>query len=292
MRPNPSEAVGMFGEHFELNEQTIPVVEEIGRHMPGGFFIYKAEQPEELLYANQAVIDIYRCDDLDDFKRLTGFTFKGMLHPDDYRSISESIAEQIRGSDDHNDYAEYRIVCKDGAVRWVDDYGHYVESDVYHGLYYVFISDITEKHAQAESDRALRSAVIEALTRAYDSVWLINDIETQRFELFRIDQEMVHLLPANIAVTIEKFSQAFAFYSRLVLEEDRQRFLDAVTPRNIVRNTENTPLYSVPFRRVFENGIRHYRVEFARLDLPGGQMGIVAGFKDVDDEVRKGSEKG
>jgi hypothetical protein len=99
-------------------------------------------------------------------------------------------------------------------------------------------------------------------------------------------------LPANIAVTIEKFPQAFAFYSRLVLEEDRQRFLDAVTPRNIVRNTENTPLYSVPFRRVFENGIRHYRVEFARLDLPGGQMGIVAGFKDVDDEVRKGGEKG
>ena len=274
-------------------EQILSVIEQFGEHMPGGFFIYKADESEKLLYANKVVCDMFGCDSLEDFDALTGFTFRGMVHPEDYEWVSASIKDQVKASQADFDSVEYRIVRKDGEVRWVDDYGHYIEYDDSHnGLYYVFISDITEKHAQAESDKALNSAVIEALTRAYDSVWLINDIETQRFELFRIDQEMVHLLPANIAVTIEKFSQAFAFYSRLVLEEDRQRFLDAVTPRNIVRNTENTPLYSVPFRRVFENGIRHYRVEFARLDLPGGQMGIVAGFKDVDDEVRNGGEKG
>ena len=49
----------MFGQHFMLNEETMHIVEEIGRHMPGGFFIYKAEKPEELLYANHAVIDIF-----------------------------------------------------------------------------------------------------------------------------------------------------------------------------------------------------------------------------------------
>ena len=145
----------MFGEHFELTAQTMHIVEEIGRHMPGGFFIYKAEQPEELLYANQAVIDMYGCDDLDDFKRLTGFTFKGMLHPDDYPSISESIAEQIRGNEDKNDYVEYRIVRKDGTVRWADDYGHYTQTDAYGGIYYVFISDITDKRKQQEMEERL-----------------------------------------------------------------------------------------------------------------------------------------
>ncbi len=30
----------MFGKHFMLNEDTIHIVEEIGRHMPGGFLIY------------------------------------------------------------------------------------------------------------------------------------------------------------------------------------------------------------------------------------------------------------
>ena len=30
---------------FELNEQILPIIEEIGGHMPGGFFIYRAEEP-------------------------------------------------------------------------------------------------------------------------------------------------------------------------------------------------------------------------------------------------------
>ena len=49
----------MFGEHFQLNEKTMTIVEEIGRHMPGGFFIYKASEPFELLYANKATFNIY-----------------------------------------------------------------------------------------------------------------------------------------------------------------------------------------------------------------------------------------
>ena len=135
----------MFGDKFQLNEQTIPMVEQIGRHMPGGFFIYKAEGEEELIYANKAVFDIFGCKDLEEFKTLTGYTFRGMLHPDDYEKISDSIVEQINSSNDNFDYVEYRIVRKDGSVRWVDDYGHYTETDTYGGIYYVFISDITEK---------------------------------------------------------------------------------------------------------------------------------------------------
>ena len=84
----------MFGKHFALNEETLPVVEEIGRHMPGGFFIYKAQEPEELLYANKAVFDIFGCADAGEFRALTGNTFGGMLHPDDSRDVHEAIDEQ------------------------------------------------------------------------------------------------------------------------------------------------------------------------------------------------------
>lgn len=35
----------MFGKYFEWNENMMHVIEEIGRHMPGGFLIYKAEEP-------------------------------------------------------------------------------------------------------------------------------------------------------------------------------------------------------------------------------------------------------
>ena len=147
----------MFGKKFQLNEQSISVIQEIGRHMPGGFFIYQAAQPETLLYANEAVFSIFGCDDLADFKQLTGYTFRGMLHPDDYEEVSAQIIRQISDSEEKMDYAEYRIIRKDGAVRWVDDYGHYTETDAYGGIYYVFISDITEKKERQESERKKHS---------------------------------------------------------------------------------------------------------------------------------------
>ena len=280
----------MFSKHFIINEQSLAVIEQFGEHMPGGFFIYKADETEELLYANRAVWQIYGCDSLEEFRACTGFTFKGMVYPEDYDRVSASIKTQVNESRTDTDFVEYRLKRRDGEIRWVEDYGHYVESDVYHGLYYVFISDVTEKHLLAESDKAMRAAVIEALTRSYDSVWLITDIQTQSFELYRIDEDLAHLLPAEKAMQIARFSDAFAFYSRLVMEEDRELFLEAVTPENIVRNTENKRIYSVPFRRVFEDGIRYYRVEFARLEMAGEKTGIVTGFKNVDEEVRKDLE--
>ena len=133
----------MTKNKFDLNNQTLSVVEEIGSHMPGGFFIYQAQAPEKLIYANKAVFNIFGCAALDEFQTYTGFTFKGMVHPEDYQRITSSIAQQIESDSDRMDYTEYRIIRKDGEVRWVDDYGHYTETKTYGGIYVVFISDIT-----------------------------------------------------------------------------------------------------------------------------------------------------
>ena len=279
----------------ELNEkltieQILSIIEEFGERMPGGFFIYRADETGELLYANRAVFEIFGCESLKEFRKLTGFTFRGMVHPDDYEKISASINSQVKESQQDLDFLEYRIIRKDGKIRWLDDYGHYIQYDDHNSLYYVFISDVTDKYEQAQSDKAMRSAVIEALSKPYDSVWLIRDLAREQFELFRIDEEMEHMMPANAALRIDKFSQAFAFYSKLVLEEDRQRFLDAVSPENIGRNTEQMLTYSVPFRRIFADGIRHYRIEFIKFSLPEGNTGIVAGFRNVDNEVRSAQE--
>lgn len=162
----------MFNGNFELDGDTLKIVEEIGRHMPGGFFIYKAAYPEELIYANHAVFDIFGCKDLEEFKELTGYTFEGMLHPDDYAAISESIVQQIDTNDDNMDYVEYRIIRKDGAVRWVDDFGHFTETIDYGGVYYVFISDITEKHERVHAE------LQEAKRTEAENKRLIEEIES------------------------------------------------------------------------------------------------------------------
>ena len=283
----------MFGRHLPLSEQALQVIEQIGEDMPGGFFIYKATGNEELLYANKAVFKIFGCETLEEFKQLTGYTFKGMLYPDDYEKVSGSIVDQIEKSQGNLDYVEYRIVRKDGKIRWLDDYGHYVNSDVYGGLFYVFISDITEKRVQMEADKAVYTAVIDALSRAYNAVWLINDIATGSFSLFRGDtsEGSVHARPTKEALELLTYEDAKANYiNNFVAPSDRERLEKELTLENIMANTTSKKVFGVVFKRVVGDKECYYRIEFAQVQLPNGKTGIVAGFKDVDDDVRKEQE--
>lgn len=283
----------MFGRHLPLSEQALQVIEQIGEDMPGGFFIYKATGNEELLYANKAVFKIFGCETLEEFKQLTGYTFKGMLYPDDYEKVSVSIVDQIEKSQGNLDYVEYRIVRKDGKVRWLDDYGHYVNSDVYGGLFYVFISDITEKRVQMEADKAVYTAVIDALSRAYNAVWLINDIATGSFSLFRGDtsEGSVHARPTKEALELLTYEDAKANYiNNFVALSDRERLEKELTLENIIANTTSKKVFGVVFKRVVGDKECYYRIEFAQVQLPNGKTGIVAGFKDVDEDVRKDQE--
>ena len=283
----------MFGKRFALNDTTLPIVEEIGRHMPGGFFIYRAEGDEDILYANEEVLEIFGCDDLDQFRNLTGYTFRGMVYPEDYDAIRQSIEVQIgENSEDSRDYVEYRIVRRDGVIRWVEDYGHYTETEAYGGIYYVFISDITEKRERMESDLAVRQAVIEALSESYHTVWLINDVETEHFSLYRGDVkgETTHAAPIRAALGRMKYSKAKEYYIRTtVAKEDQPRLQEDLKLPNIVRRLRGKPQFNINYLRAMEDGSeRYFRIEFARVDMPGGKMGIVCGFKDVDDDVRQG----
>ncbi len=282
----------MFGRQLQISPETLPMIEELGRHMPGGFFIYKAAQPEELLYANKAVFDIFGCDDLEDFKRLTGYTFKGMLHPEDYAAVSGSIEDQIDASDDNMDYVEYRIIRKDGAVRWVDDYGHYVDTDAYGGVYYVFISDITEKRAKQEKSYALRSAVIETLTNAYNTVWLIEDVETEACSLFHSDMDEIHAQAIRNALSHARYTDAKTEYvDTMVAPEDRERMQREGSLPYILEQLRDKDQFSVSFVRALEAGPRHYRIDLGKVRLPGGHTGVMMGFRDVDVEVRRALEE-
>ncbi len=122
-------------------------IEDVLDRMPGGFFVYRADADESLVYANDACCRIFGCATLDEFKALTGFTFPGMVHPDDLAAVERSIARQIEADQFDMDFVEYRITRADGEVRWIEDFGHYVETEA-GPLFYVFVNDATDKRAQ------------------------------------------------------------------------------------------------------------------------------------------------
>ncbi|MCR4717960.1 MAG: response regulator [Lachnospiraceae bacterium] len=131
---------------FQLTKETMPVIKLMAEKIPGGFFVYQEDENRELIFVNNKVLDIYDCKNLEEFKELTGNSFEGMVHPEDFKAIQSSIDKQIKASSGENlDYVTYRIISKTGKVKWIEDYGHFSTSEDYGDVFYVFVSDITEK---------------------------------------------------------------------------------------------------------------------------------------------------
>ncbi len=274
---------------FELNEQTLSVIEEIGGHMPGGFFIYRAEAPEELIYVNKAVLKIYGCEDIGEFRELTGFTFRGMVHPDDYEGISASIAQQIKGDNDRMDYAVYRIIRRDGKVRWVDDYGHYAETEAYGGVFVVFISDITEQVITQEKQQKELDSMITAMASDYRSVYHV-DIDVDDAVCYRADPDDPNQSPEGVHFPYRRW---ITEYGELYVDEEyREGFLKFVEPDSIrdALATQSIIAYRYLARR---NDTEYYEMlRMAGVRHPGDRddhivHAIGLGFTDIDAEMRE-----
>ena len=283
----------MFSENFVLNEETLEVIEQLGEHMPGGFFIYKASGDEEILYVNRAVIKIFGCDSLDEFKKLTGYTFKGMLHPDDYSEVENAVLDQIRKSDDDMDYVEYRIIRKDGSIRWIEDYGHYTETESYGGIYYVFISDVTEKLIEEQSRREQQGRMITALASDYRSVYHI-DLDKNDGVCYSADPDDDEQTPEGVHFP---FYERFKWYAEnAVAESYREGFLNFIDPDNIRKALSKDVIIAYRYL-VRRKGMEYYemirmagvRHASDRDDHIVHAVGL--GFTNIDSEMRESMAK-
>lgn len=151
----------MIGDTSHINTEKLSEIAQYAEFVPGGLFVYHEKEPWEILFVNQKLIEMLGCKTLEEFKLFTGYTFKGLVHPKDFDMIQNSIEKQCKYKD--TDHVEYRVVCKDGSVRWVDDYGKLVTSEQYGNLFCVFVTDITEKKKEEEArNEQLRMALEDA----------------------------------------------------------------------------------------------------------------------------------
>ena len=181
--------------------------DRIPSDLPGGFFVYRATGAEELCFADQNVLGLYGCDTLDEFRALTGNSFRGMVHPEDLDRVESEIYSQTFHSGDRHDYVHYRICTKDGAVKFVEDFGHLVYDGDGDSFFYVFVVDVEESeyekldyvrwedrvvYRRTERRDALTGLIYEdafysACKRNLANVkinWLLVAIDLQNFKLF------------------------------------------------------------------------------------------------------------
>ena len=92
--------------------------------LPGGFFIYEAGGEEKVIFAETNIVKLFGCETYEEFLEYIGGSFKGMIHPDDLLKIENQIEAQTVYAEKRHDYVRYRIITKQGEVRYVEDFGH------------------------------------------------------------------------------------------------------------------------------------------------------------------------
>lgn len=285
--------------------------------MPGGFFIYRADSEEQIIYLNQALLRIFHCETLEEFQELTGNSFRGMVHPDDLNSVEESIEQQISHSKYDLDYVEYRIICKDGDIRWIEDYGHFVHSDEIGDIFYVFISDATEKRQQllmeqhsliqsvnAENELKIRTLiesydeerkaiyqehlrrleVIEGLSVNYESILYVN-LETDEILPYRMSSR-TEFLSQNTSQS-HKFSCFTADYIQTWIHpQDRKLVAKITTPDYIRAKLSECKTYYLNYRIVNNNEIQYLQLRVVNVGSTENISQVVIGYRRVDEEIQ------
>lgn len=289
--------------------------------MPGGFLIYHMGGNEEIIYANKALLRIFQCETLEEFRDLTGNSFQGMVHPADLEAVEQSIAEQIANSQYDFDYVEYRIIQKGGDIRWVEDYGHYLHLEHVGDIFYVFIGDATEKRnlhlaekkrlmeekkqkeeklkslmEEFNKERSLinqehlrRLEVIEGLSVNYESI-LYADLDADKILPYRLSDRTEQQFEKKFQM--RRFSwYAKDYVSTWVHPEDRELVTKVSSPEYICKRLAKSKTYYTNYRVINRGELQYLQLRIVNVGSHGRISQIVMGYRKVDEEVRREMEQ-
>ena len=289
--------------------------------MPGGFFIYHADGNQEIIYANKALQRIFMCDTYEEFQELTGNSFQGIVYPDDLEEVERSIWEQVSHSKYDLDYVEYRIVRKDGSIRWLEDYGHFVRSESLGDIFYVFVGDATEKRhnylskhnlllqentqkeeelknliakytnerKQINQEHLRRLEVIEGLSVNYESI-LYADLDSDEIFAYRLSYRTARQFDEIHQV------RSFAWYISDYIEtwvhpEDCQQVYQSTSPSYIRKRLAEEKTYYINYRILNKTDTQYIQLRIVNVGNKKHISQIVLGYRRVDDEIRREMEQ-
>ncbi len=277
--------------------------------MPDGFLIYHADPAAKIIYANLALLHICQCDSPEDFRKLTGNSFQGFVHPDDGNTTEQSIRNQITQNRSGPDYITYRIKRKDGAVRWIEDYRHLIRTDTGGELFFVFINDATEKNEFLQKEWALqrqidryhaemklinqeylrRLEVIEGLSIHYESI-LYADLELDIIQPYRLSNRTT--LQFENTNKPRSFSWYISNYVNVwVHPEDRKSVTEQTSPEYIRRKLSAQNTFYLNYKVIKDSEIQYLQLRIVNVTGSSQVSQIVMGYRRVDDEIRKEMEQ-
>lgn len=289
--------------------------------MPGGFLIYRASQGEEIIYANRSLLRIFQCETMEEFRAHTGNSFRGLVHPDDLKAVEESIRSQVEASQHDFDYVEYRVRRRDGAIRWIEDYGHFVQTESEGGIFYVFLGDATEKReslmeekTRLMNERLERERKLRHLIEEYDKErTLINEEYLRQLEVIEglsvnyeaicyVDLDRDQVIPYRLSVrTAALFynkltdraysSYATGYVDMWVHPEDRELVTKATSPEYLKEKLEDCLTFYINYRVLVSGELQYIQLRVVNVSHEEGVCQVVMGYRRVDEEIQQQMEQ-
>ena len=118
-------------------------------YVPGGVILFSVKTGE-ILYANARVLDIFDCDNVDQFRDFVGEFFKNAIVPEDYPQVNKEITEQIESRSAAAKQVTYRTKTAKGKTKRVYHVGKVFSRTPYGTIFSAFMS---------EDDMAMKSYI-------------------------------------------------------------------------------------------------------------------------------------
>lgn len=287
--------------------------------MPGGFLIYRAAPGEGIVYANRGLLRILGCDTMEDFRTLTGDSFRGIVHPDDLERVEESIREQIRADRYDLDYVEYRIRRRDGEIRWIEDYGHFVRTEALGNLFYVFLADATEKRSRLldenqtlMSEKREKEQKIRTLTEGYDKerslisqaylrqLEVIDGLsvtyETICFADLDDDQVLPYRMSERAQELFDEQPKPYSWFARnyaamWVHPEDQDMVAETTSIEHIRARLAESRTFYFNYRVLMKGAVQYMQLRVVHVGKTEDSCQIVLGYRRVDEEMQRQLEQ-
>lgn len=266
----------------QIDESSFPMIELLADALPGGFLIHRADENMDILFFNKKVLELYGCENETQFLALTGGSYHGMIHPQDVSAVIESIRKNFQNSFITPGNEEYRIRRRDGEIRWVDAYGHFLHTDKWGEVFCVFMEDSTEKLTEIRKQQEILK-IANGLSQDYNAVYLL-DLEKNIMNPFVMNNKVSRTMHETIRSGLSYSIVMAEFALRYVSIEDRELFLQLSDVGNLLQKLENKPYYHFSFHRYNERRVPEC-IQMTAARVEGEPNEIVIGFKPIHDEL-------
>ena len=233
---------------------------QLSEGMPGGFLVYRAKPPYEILYANNQLLHLYECESLEELRNFTGNSFKGCVVEEDWETVQTTIKRQLALSNDF-DYIQFHIKTAKGTVRFLENYGRLIQSADEGDSFYVFALDVMQKervNLGALTREKPRSAAEEKVISKLISSSRKNVLDSL-FEGFSIVGDGTYILIYDVKMRVTRWSATAVDVFGLpgeYIDNGAHKIINMIHPDDRERYIEcmnaliegNLPFYEMQYR--------------------------------------------